>query len=329
LYFGPTNKPYNTGTQAGLLAWHMAHKYPDRADFVTWRGVVEEERTHTAEYKGRMYTLEGRLDMNWLPPDGVPRVGDHKTTGSMRWAKLERADLFGHTQAPCYLLFACEKYGTDRAASHWVYGSTDRTPPTLRVSAHEITLEESRERTHARMLPVVHEMVAARDAGMTGNRMPKNLTACRKYNRWCPHIARCQPEKGHITDMSAFLKQIADAETAAKAATNPANPNPAAPLFTAPPEQKQRVEGFLQSSTQPATNPAAPLFTAPTPPTAPTAGAAEPPAVNPPEGEGGGKGKGKRATGEKGATKLSEADIDALAERVCDKLAARMMRGVQ
>jgi len=68
-------------------------------------------------------------------------------------------------------------------------------------------------------------------------------------------------------------------------------------------------------------------------PADPTVGAADDapdePAINPPEGEGKGRGKGKRGKGEKGSSKLDEADIDAIAERVADKLATRLMRGVQ
>lgn len=295
LYYGPANRPYRTHTREGLLAWHMASKYPARADFVSWNGTVETELTHTVDG----YTLEGRADMLWLRA-GVAHVGDHKTTSNMRYAKLERADLFGHSQAPFYLLAACEHFGVGVAQSQWVYATTTEKPARLAVSAHAIGIDEARDRTYTRMLPVVREMVAARDAGMTGERMPKNLLACKKYNRWCPHLARCQPNR-YGADMSSFLAALAKAE---EPATPVAPPAPSGGLFSS-------ISGGVAA---PPANPADP-----------TAGAA----VNPPEGEGKGKGRGRKAAGEKGGATISDADADLIAHRVVDLLATRLMSGVR
>ena len=307
LYFGPANKPYETGTRHGLLAWEMSHKYPDRRDFVAWGGKVEEELTHTVDG----VTLEGRLDMNWLR-HGVAIIGDHKTTSHMRYAKLERSDLFGHSQAPFYALVGCDKWNVDRARTHWVYATTTSKVASLEMSAHDISKEEARDRTYTRMLPVVREMIAARDAGMTGERMPKNTRACWKYNRPCPHIERCNPEKK--VELMSFLDDL----KAEQGGTPPTQPN-ATGAITPP-----ATGGGLFDAA-----PTAPVQT-PTPapagnPSDPTDGAD----INPPEGKGGGRGKGTRGKGEKGSSKLDEADIDAIAERVADKLATRLMRGVQ
>lgn len=307
LYFGPQHRPYQTGTRAGLLAWQMAHKYPDRRDFVAWGGRVEEELTHTVEG----ITLEGRLDMNWLH-GGVAFVGDHKTTKHMRWAKLDRSDLFGHAQAPFYCLVACEKWNVDRARTQWVYATTQMAVASLEVSAHNISKEEARERTYVRMLPVVKQMIAARDAHVSADDLPKNTRACWKYNRPCPHIERCKPERYRVSEMS-FLDDL-KAEAGAGATTQPNATTAVTPpatgggLFDTPPAQPPTTPALADPGDD------EPAGDAP---------------VNPPEGKEGGRGKGRRGAGEKGATKLSEADIDALAERVIDKLWARLGRGVQ
>jgi len=226
----------------------------------------------------------------------------------MRYAKLERAALFGHSQAPFYALVACEKWNVEEARTWWVYATTQTQVASLEVSAHTISKEEARERTYTRMLPVVRQMVAARDAGATGNDLPKNTQNCWKYNRPCPHLERCNPNN-YKDQVMSFLDSL-KAEQAATAPTPPTGGG----LFADP---NAGVTAALPASTTPATSPADPGDDEPNAP------------VNPPEGEGGGRGKGTRGKGEKGATKLSDADIDALAERVCDKLAARMMRGLK
>lgn len=280
-------------------------------------GGAELELTYDVEG----VTLRGTLDLCY--PDyneGVAVVRDYKTTGGAagdwRWAKLERDALFGHSQAPLYALMLMNRHGFDKALAGWVYA---RRPPLgpapwpkteLAASDHYISREEAIERVHKRMVEPAKQMQAYANAGLTAadaHTLPKNLTACRKYNRWCPYLSKCQPDKDPFR-MNSFLASIGAAAPAA--ASTPAT-QPAA------------------ADTPPATNTAPPQPAASEAPAAKTDG----PAVNPPEGGEDGDAAGKRKTN-KGATKaqdvtLSPASLEALAELVVDKMALRLTRGVK
>jgi hypothetical protein len=318
-------RPYDTTTRAGFIASHMASKLPP---VLPEFGAVEHEMRYEAEPG---LSLVGRLDMLW--PDlerGYVIVPDHKTTAHMKYAKLERDALFGHAQAPFYVLLGMRKFAVSKARTRWVYATTDTTigdragwrPPMLAVSAHDISIDEATERVHLRMVPQAREMLAIAKAGTPARELPKNLTACDSYNRRCPYFARCQPEK-HQQMESNFLKSLNAAQSSAPAAGAP--PAPEAPPAGAAPVTTPPAGGlFGASSTPPATPPTA------TPPvTAPDAGA---PDVNPPEaGETGkGKGKGRKLAGDKGSPVLAdEATIAALADAIVDRLALRLMGGVK
>ncbi len=348
--------PYDTTTRAGYIASYMSTKLPP---VLPEGGAVEHELTYDA---GGGIVLVGRLDLIWPDDRGYVVVPDHKTTKSLRYAKLERDALFGHAQAPLYVLMGMRKHGMQRARTRWVYGTTDTTygdvpqywrPPMLAVSQHDITLDEATERVHLRMLPAAHDMLAIARAGTPARELPKNLTACNAYNRPCPYFKRCQPQKAEQME-SAFLNALGAANNAAPApATAPApTPVPDAPpaggLFggAPPPAAPAAPAGGLFGGAAPATTPApaaaAPPTTAAAPPAgglfgAPPADAAPPavdPATNPPEGDAGGgkgKGKGRKAAGEKGGSPLlaDEATIAALADAIVDRLALRLMGGVK
>ncbi len=295
--------PYNLTTPEGWTARAMAPHLPTR---LPPYGAAELELTYEAEPG---LTLVGRLDLTWpfhdRGHDGrlTACVTDYKTTGSMRYAKLEREALLGHPQAPLYALMSMRHYGTDTAFLHWVYA--ERAPevmppggwPQVRVelSDHYVTRDEALERVHLRMVPPAKQMLAAYQSGMTAaqaGELPKNLRACRSFGRLCPVYTTCNPKKEQQMDeANAFLAGLG-LSTAAPAAP--------APNSSAPPNTGSAL-----------INPSG------TPP------AEDKPAVNPPEVA---KGKGKgRASAPVG---IDAATIDAIAEAVADKLALRLVRNV-
>lgn len=302
-----TRKPRDPTTRAGWVAHCMSKHLPSA---LPTGGGSELELTYEVEG----VTLRGTLDLCW--PDferARSIVRDYKTTGDFKWAKLERESLFGHTQAPLYALMHMRRHGFTSALAGWLYalrppiGAGPWAPVEVRPSEHVITLNEATERVHLRMLPAAKEMQAFADSGMTAadaHKLPKNLRSCRKYNRWCPYLSKCQPEKDPFR-MNPFLQSLEGADAAPS--TTPATTTPAT--------------GAPDGTTANAVNP-------------PPAGKTDAPAINPPEGGDDGDTAGARKTG-KGKTKtatavtLDDMTIDALADRLCDKLALRLMRGVK
>lgn len=299
-------KPYDLETRAGWVAAAMA---PELPAVLPHDGGAELELT----YDVGGVTLRGTLDLCWPDYDRrVAIVRDYKTTGGFGWAKLERDALFGHTQAPLYCLMMMNRHGFDRAFAGWLYALRPPLGPApwqdvqVKRSDHYITRAEATDRVHVRMLPPAVEMQAYADAGMTAadaHKLPKNLTACRKYNRWCPFVAKCQPEKDPIR-MNAFLQSIASQQTAG-----------------APPAESKTADGLPPSGEKTAE---------PTPPAGAAPPPADKPAVNPPESaDPGNATRGKKGKKTDATVELGEVSIDAIAERVADKLALRLARGVQ
>jgi hypothetical protein len=309
--------PYDLDSRPGWVAAAMAPYLPN---VIPWQGGAELELTYEVEG----VTLRGTLDLCW--PDFDRRIAvvrDYKTTGAdWRWAKLEREALFGHTQAPLYTLMMMNRHGFERAFAGWLYAKRPPLGPApwpaveVRPSDHCITRDEATERVHLRMLPIAKQMQAYADAGMTAadaHKLPKNLRSCRKYNRLCPYISKCQPEKDPYS-MNPFLQSIANAAGAAAPATPATNPTP--PATETPPAQGNMFGSAPAGNTAPTDTPTA------------NAGSN----VNPPEGGTDGDAAGKRKTGkgkkEGTSVVLDDASLEALAERVVDKLALRLTRNI-
>lgn len=300
-------------TRAGVLARAMSRHLPRG---LPPYGLFEENLEYEPEPG---IVLHGLPDMAW--PDlhnWVAVVADYKTCGGFRYAKLERDALFGHSQAPLYLLMAMRRWGFDRARALWLYGERPPlvrppegwTEPRVEVSRHEISRDEATERVHLRMLPPAREMRAALASGMTAadaGKLPKNLRACRAFNRLCPFYLQCQPKKEQdMSEVNAFLAGLG-----LPAAGTPApatEPQPAAPAAAA---------------------------VAPTAPATPTAPVVPPPAditpaINPPEqATGAGKGKGKGAAKSSDGPRMTEDEIGALADAIVDRVALRLVRNVK
>lgn len=281
----------DTTTRAGVVASAMAAHLPA---VLPIGGFIEQDLDYEPEPG---IVLHGLPDLAW--PDyerNLAVTADYKTTGSFRYAKAERDALFGHAQAPLYNLMNMRRWGFTRGRALWLYALRPHPqPPFPRIevqpSEHLITLDEATERVHLRMLPPAREMrnwiesgLTAKDAGT----MPKNLRACRAYNRPCPYLFQCQPEKN---------QQMAEPANAFLAGLGLGDP------------------------TQPATPPAAP-------PATPTAPPADATAINPPEPEGERTAKGKKGAKSTAAPVLDEATIAAIADAVVDRLGLRLVRHV-
>jgi hypothetical protein len=117
-----TGKPYDRTSRAGEIASCTLHLLPDPGV-----AVVEQEILFSFETAKGVVSLGGKLDAHWIE-SGLPRVLDHKTTGDLQWAKLEKSQLIGHPQAPIYALWAMGWYGTEWAELRWNYATTKGKP---------------------------------------------------------------------------------------------------------------------------------------------------------------------------------------------------------
>jgi hypothetical protein len=301
-------------TRAGVVARALSEHLPSG---LPPYGYYEADH----EYSAEGVVLHGLPDMAWPEARGVPDitwpdarkgvavVADYKTTGSMRYAKLERDALFGHPQAPLYALMNMRKWGFDFARCLWLYG--ERPPPVrppsgwskprVVVSDHTISRDEATERVHLLLVPPAKEMLAAYQSGMTAaqaGELPKNLRHCRSFGRLCPYYNTCNPKKeSQMEQANPFLAGLGLGTT-----PTPVN----APIAPA-------TEVVM-------TTPNGPVVVSPVTDVAAGGG---PPAVNPPEAAGK-KGKGRAAA----PAGIDAATIDAIAEAVVDKLALRLMRNV-
>ncbi len=277
--------PYDMTTRAGELAMATLPLLPAPRS-----GHVEQEITF--EYQGIKFG--GKID--WNGPDQPPPhpasravVLDHKTTTDLAWAKLQRAELLEHPQAPIYGKWATLAYCTEWVEFRWNYVETKRktgTPATAK-SWHLVHRDEIDQhmvepvRVARELLHVVQVANAERAAGrpFTAKDVPYNASHCGAFGG-CPFRDRCdlspQEQFTSMTQQSQTIfdrlrqKGAAQSAPAPAAATAPA----AQPPFSFPTQTAPAASAPAQSA------PAAPP-TAAAPPWSPPAQTAPAPAAAP------------------------------------------------
>lgn len=211
--------PYNLATREGVLAMATLHLLPAP-------GVAQVEREVVFKHEG--VTLGGKIDAFWYAQPGPhPVVLDHKTTGNLGWAKLSKADLLGHPQAPLYGHWALAHSldggpaPGDVAELRWNYVHTKPKTPKAVASWHQVTSDEVRTgmARHVmpgarRLLAIVDEANVTRRAGTPfgAAQLPANKNACSAFGG-CPFRSRCgiTPQQGVIAmvqQASSFLQRI-------------------------------------------------------------------------------------------------------------------------
>lgn len=186
--------------------------------------------------------ITGFIDFEHLGDDGIPVVGDHKTTSNFKWA-MDEQELKQNVQSVIYAVRTMEKYGVDRTRNRWIYYL--RNPKKPRAKPVEATMELADVAKHwESVLGSVKEMKALHDAEPQDVKdVPFDSTACDKYGG-CPFkgtICKLSPAdslRSFIVNQSMkdrMKAAKAKKEAAAQPAEEPAEE--AAPAPVNPPAQ--------------------------------------------------------------------------------------------
>ncbi len=250
--------PYDLTTRAGELALATFSWLP-----APMTGNVEQEITF--DYEGIRFG--GKIDWNGVdqpPPHPASRavVLDHKSTSDLAWAKLERAELLEHPQAPIYGKWATIEHQTEWVEFRWNYVETKRktgTPRTER-SWHLVHRDEIDQhmvepvRVARELLHVVqvanHERAAGRPFGALD--VPYNASHCGAFGG-CQFRDRCnlnaQEQFASMTQQSQTIFERLRNKGAAQAAAQPAPAQ--APAFTAPTQPANPAPAAVQAPWSP------------------------------------------------------------------------------
>lgn len=172
-------KPYDLTTPEGRSAQATSHLLPKPSPRIK----VEYEPTF--DFHGHLFG--GKIDLHWFedeywPPR--PVVIDHKSCGTLSYAKRTKKALLDDPQAPLYGTWACREYGTDDVELIWNYATRVGDSPTERVktlqSRHIVTRDEC-ESALETFLPDVEEMKRLLPVVQTARELPAHTGACAAF----------------------------------------------------------------------------------------------------------------------------------------------------
>ena len=194
-------------------------------------------------------------EVQWQPTNGVPLVGDHKTTSSKDYIKTLDELMNTDPQPALYGKAALEWTGAPVVDFLWHYnvkkGRKEAVPVRFRMSADQVLDRFAQvENTAKKMLDVFENAPSINPSDVTPN--PK---ACDNYGG-CPHRDYCpltnEEKIGAIMNMNGNGgNNNFEAEMMAMAAQNNSNSNPALqaaqqsmqPNFGQPPQNPQAIFG--------------------------------------------------------------------------------------
>ena len=151
--------------------------------------------------------LAWRGFVDLITPGDPPRVTDHKTTSSFRWAK-NPGELSEDTQAIIYGKFLLDRDGLDRVEIQWIYYLKGRKPQAKEVIA-TLTREQINDR-YAKLRVIGEELLTLKKTKKTALDIPVEKfphAGCSSYGG-CNHFETCQKlHKKEEKKMSLSLLQ--------------------------------------------------------------------------------------------------------------------------
>lgn len=206
--------PYDLQIRAGFLASRTI-------DLIPLPGVATIEAEVTFSFEG--LTFGGKLDAHWR--NGAnPVVLDHKTTGAIGYAKLERYELLEHPQAPIYAVWATRHYQSDSVELRWNYIETKPQRPDPVASWHHVSRADALDafapfvpvaRDMARHLILVNEGALANANAFEAKdgKACRAFGGCQFYRKECLATASNIQRKSTYTmgdfDINSFLNDVA------------------------------------------------------------------------------------------------------------------------
>lgn len=172
--------PPDIRTKAGKIAAKMIANLP-----LPGTGVTERSSWFVTR-NGFAYTFK----IDW---SGIffqwPTIIDHKTTGSLEWAKTE-AGLHCDVQAVTYTIAGCLGFAVDDIQLMWNYGTTKDKDPIVVPVRTRMRLQIAQEKFERVVEPIAAEIVAARTSRLNPHAFPPNPDACGDFGG-CPHKHIC------------------------------------------------------------------------------------------------------------------------------------------
>ena len=232
-------------------------------------GIATTERSfYLTTQRGHHYTgfidfsFDGRLYQ--IVDFPVPVVGDHKSTGNLKYAKTE-ADLHNDLQGVIYALAGFLGFEIEDLLLFWNYGTTKGRDPQTHPVKTRVTLPSVLEKFENVIEPVAEEILWHRRAKTDPLLfpLPPKLKACSAYGG-CPHQKRC-----NISSQERFYMEQQDPNStpdmAARMAQYPGNgaPPAGAPPMFAPPGQQFVPPPQVMQPAYPQQTPTQPQFAPP------------------------------------------------------------------
>lgn len=177
-YLSTGTKPTGSGA-TGRAAWRSFHLLPKPSHEL----IVEETFVRTiggAEYFGTPDLIDPTSDAPIL-------LYDHKSTARLKYAK-SKEELQKDVSANFYAHLVQEITNKHDVPSRWIY--TERNGEGVMPVDFTLTntmIEERMDKTTRSVEDMVRISEAKSYAQVEGN-----FSACRDYNRTCPHIGKCE-----------------------------------------------------------------------------------------------------------------------------------------
>lgn len=261
----PTNKWAALGVEchAVLEAWLVDGKQPDvntAAGLIVTPGLKYLPPPRVAKVEGKFvwdlpeepFDLVGVVD--WRDEiGGVPRFGDHKTTGDFQWA-LTPEELAGENfQSVIYAAYMSHKTGAEKLLGRWVYYLT-RGKPAARCVDFEVRREQT-EAAFQKIREIGRAMAERKAYKSKAKDLIYNPESCDAYGG-CPFRENCNLDpRERLASMMAkeTIKQKMQREKAARdsagahgAGGNGAAINPPEAALGLPPDPVLAPVGQMQ-----------------------------------------------------------------------------------
>lgn len=243
----------------GRFFWPMPDEPFDIAGVIDWSDTVGLEAWKAAWVGGALIEAEA-LQVESALAGGVPRIGDHKTTGDFKWVMTPEA-LRQDVQAMTYAAYKLYQTQADHVVGRWVYYRTGRRRGSKCVD-WDATLDQVSE-TFERVLAAGREIADWHAQGVRAIDMPYDPKGCDAYGG-CPYRENCNLSSRERL-VALMAQQTLKEKMAARKAGGAPAPVPV-PAAVGAPQAPAQVAATIAAQ--------APVTAAPQ---------AAPPAINPPE----------------------------------------------
>lgn len=229
--------PPPADTRAGKLALAGLEQLPPpgiaEVEKSLWLSV--KDGTNTVEVSGRIdFFLRNAEPQKTWGENGIPLIGDHKTTAGEEWMKSAEVLTGGDPQGAIYGRYALEQTGAGAVDLLWAYMIKGSSPRSAQVRARMSKTQVDEQ--FGRVISDSRDMLVILNQGVVGKEVEPTTTACEAYGG-CPFRDVCpitnQQKIGALMAQGALqdILKLANAAPAASPVAAPV-PVPTAPVLS-------------------------------------------------------------------------------------------------